>query len=263
MTWDYQWKAGPKGATLTALSTYCTFVRVLSNANAYKRGRNVEVPYLQGDRAVPHQFAAPAIVGLEVGLRYTDSAGAVTDGDGEAGHVYDNLAKVRALLYGDHRLVTLQQTAPNWGTVETDVQVKAPVSVSQARHMFLFPLTVPVPFWRANSQSSDSTPASVTVGGDAPVDDLWIEWVGGTNPTLTHTATGATVGYDGGSIPAGGVRVYVGEGRAERISGGADESANLTADSAFWMTMTGGADNAFTETGGSTTTLKWYDRWWV
>lgn len=263
MGWDYQWKAGPKGGTLVALSDYTTFVRVLAEAGSARRGRDVDVPYLHGQRPVPHKFAAPATIALEMGLRYTNAAGAVVHTDGAAGHAYENLAAVKRLLYGQRDLVTLQRVAPDYGTVEVDVQVLQPVTISQTRFVFMFPLTAAVPFWRATAQSSDATPASVDVGGNAPVDDLWIEWVGGTNPTLTHTASGAVIGYDGGAIPAGGVRVYVGEGRAERISGGADESANITNNRDYWMELEGGATNLFSETGGSTTTLKWYDRWWV
>jgi hypothetical protein len=127
MVWTaYNYQAGPKGGSLTALSNYCTAVRVIDEGSPGFRGGNVPIQYLHGAREVPHKFTDEGLVGLEVHLRYTSSAGTITHADGAAGHVYDNLENVKRLLYGDMEMVTLQREAPDYGTVQIDVQVGSP-----------------------------------------------------------------------------------------------------------------------------------------
>lgn len=261
-TWDYDYRAGPKDGTLTTLDTYCNRVRIIDEGMGAKRGSNIVVPYLEGTRPVTHKYLSESTLLLEVIPRYTNASGAVTHTDGAAGHVYENLSNVKRLLSGEGGLATLQRTAPDHGTVQIDVEVLTPVRISSTHFIFLFSLNCPTPFWRSTSQNSQNPSSPITPDGDGSIDDMWVELVGGTNASLTHTPSGATLTVDG-TNPSGGVRILVGEGRAVRISGGADATDLITANRSYWMYMNGGVSNSFTVGGGTTATVKWYDHWRV
>lgn len=261
MAWNYNWQAGPSGGSLTTLSTYCQSVRLLSEGpGSGLRGLNVSIPYLHGTRAIDHKFYGESTLLLEVVLRYTNGSGAVVHSDGAAGHVYENLSEVKRLLTGQRGLATLQRTTPDWGTVSVDVEQIGLVYPSQNRFTFVFPLNAPTPFWQSTSQSSQNPSSPITPNGDGPIDNMWVEFSGGSNASLTHSASGAQLSLSG-STPGGGIRIYVGEGRAEYISGGADATSLVSANRSYWMEMVAGASNAFTVGGGTTATVKWYDRW--
>ncbi len=260
--WAYNYQAGPKGGSLTALSTYCDRVRIVDEGMGGKRGNNIAIPFLHGARAVEHKFASESSIALEMVPRYTNSAGAVTHVDGAAGHVYENLSEVKRLLTGQRGLATVQRVAPDHGTVQIDVEALAPVRISSTHFIFLFTLNCPSPFWRSSTQNSQSAASPITPAGDGPIDDMWIEFVGGTDASLTHTASGAQISLTG-STPGGGVRVLVGEGRAENISGGADATDLVSANRSYWMELDPGVSNSFTVGGGTTATVKWYDHWRV
>jgi hypothetical protein len=138
--------------------------------------------------------------------------------------------------------------------------VLQPVTISQARHVFVFPLNCPRPFWRSAEQSSNPT-VSCIVGGDAEIDDAQIVFGSGTDPLLTHTDSGATIQIEG-AVPAGGVRVSVGEGRAARVTGGADWSAYVAVNRPYWLVLDAARNNSFTLSAGSAT-IYWRDRWRV
>lgn len=246
MAWSYAYQAGPKGGTLLALLNYCTSVRLVSEGGSGKRGGDVNVQYLHGDHPVPHKFLAPKLIPLEVVLRYTSSAGTITHADGAEGHVFQNLAEVKRLLRGQRGQATLQRTAPDMGTVLVDVECGEP-SPSQNRFTYLFPLVAARPFWRSTTLTTTTT-SPIVVGGNAPVDDAEIVFAGGgASPIFTHTASGATIQYVG-TVPAGGVRVYTETGQAARVSGGADESANVAFNKPFILELDPGVSNAYTGT---------------
>jgi hypothetical protein len=258
MAWDYAWEAGPKDGTLVALSDFCTSVRLLSEGGSAKRGRDVNVQYLHGDHAIAHKFLTPRILPLEVVLRFTNSSGAITHGDGAEGHVFENLSEVKRLLRGQAGLATLQRDAPDMGEVQIDVECGEPTP-TQVRFSYLFPLLAARPFWRSTSQSTDSS-SPIAVGGDAPVDDAAIVFsAGASSPVFTHTATGATITYTG-TVPSGGVRVFTETGQASRVSGGADESANVSFNKTYILELHPGVNNAYTISSG-TVTVEWYDKW--
>lgn len=260
--WDYSYQAGPKGGALTALSTYCSRVRIVDEGMGGKRGDNIAIPYLHGARAVGHKFASESTLNLEVVLRYTNGSGAITHTDGAAGHAFENLSEVKRLLGGQRSLATLQRTAPDHGTVQIDVEALSPVRASSTHFIFLFPLNCPSPFWRSSAQNSQNPSSPITPAGDGPVDDMWVEFSGGSNASLTHSASGAQLSLTG-ATPGGGIRLLVGEGRAVYISGGADATDLVTANRSYWMEMDPGVSNSFTVGGGTTATVKWYDKWRV
>lgn len=258
MGWDYLWKAGPKDGTLVTLSDYTDFVRLVGEVSAGRRGYNPTVQYQHGSHFV-QKWAAPLDLMLEVGVRYTNSSGAVTHTDGAAGHAYETLAEVRRLLGGEQGgLATIQQTAPDWGTVQLDVEMLNPSRPTSERWVHGFLLHAPEPFWRGITLNSE-TGTSIVVGGNAPAAPV-IDFASGTDMRITHTDSGAYVQIDG-AAPAGGARVDVRAGTCTKISDGTDYSANLTVNKAWWFELDGGKTNAVTKSGGGTSTVKWYDRW--
>lgn len=261
MPWTvYNYQAGPKGGSLTPLLNFCTFVRIVDEGGPGFRGEPVTIQYLEGAREVPHLFSEPRLVGLECGLRYTSAAGTITHTDGAAGHVYENLSNLKRILYGDRLMVTLQREAPHQGTVQIDVKVGAPVSISQDRATFLFPLVAPNPFWASTTLNSASPAPSIAVGGDASVHDAEITFAAGaSSPILTHTASGATIQIEG-TVPSGGVLVKTITGHAERVTGGTDWSEFLANSQPYMLQLEAGATNSFTLSTG-TATIAWRNKW--
>lgn len=258
MGWNYAYQAGPKGGTLTALSNFCLNVRLLTEGGSGKRGGNVAVQYLHGEHAVPHKFASPRLLPLEVVLRYTNSAGAITHADGAEGHVFENLSEVKRLLRGQRSQATLARTAPDMGAVQIDVECGEPTP-TQNRFTYLFPLVAARPFWRSTTLNSVST-SPLAVGGDEAVDDAEIVFsAAAVNPVFTHTASGATITYTG-TVPAGGVRVYTETGQAKNETGGADVSELLSYNKPYILELDPGVSNAYTISSG-TVTVSWRDKW--
>lgn len=264
MPWTvYSYQAGPPGS-LTALSTYCNRVRIYDEGSPGKRGGNVPIQYFHGERAVPHKFSQPALLGLECIIRNTDSSGAITHADGEAGHTFENLSNLKKILYGTTVMTVLQREAPHQGTVQIEVEVGAPVMTSQARHVFLFPLVAPKPFWFSTTLNSSAPTPSIAVGGSAPVDDAEIVFTAGaSSPLLTHTSSGLSTAPTiqvTGTIPSGGVRVRTATGHAERITGGTDYSEFLVLSKNFVLDLYPGTQS-FTYSGGGSPLIEWRNKW--
>lgn len=259
MTWSYAYTAGPKGGSLTALSNFCTSVRLLTEGGSGKRGGDVAVQYLHGEHAVPHKFAMPRLLPLEVVLRFTNSAGAITHADGSDGHVFENLSEMKRLLRGQRGLATLARTAPDMGAVQIDVECGEPTP-TQNRFTYMFPLLAARPAWRSTTLNSISA-SPLTVGGDAPVDDAEIVFsAGAVSPVFTHTASGATIGIIG-TVPSGGVRVFTETMQAVLVTGGADYSEFVASPAkAYGLELDPGVSNAYTVSAG-TVTVEWRDKW--
>jgi hypothetical protein len=260
MVWTaYNYQAGPSGS-LTALSTLCTAVRVLDEGSAGKRGVNVPIQYFHGAREVPHKFTTEHLIGLECHVRYSTSTGTITHADGAAGHVYENLETLKRLLYGGRAMTVLQREAPDYGTVQINVEVGPPVTISQARHIFLFPLVCPDPFWASTTLNTVNPEPSITVGGSAPVQDATVTFpAGDTNAILTHTDSGATIQILG-AVPAGGVVVSAATGHAARVTGGTDWSEFLVVNKPYVLELDPGQSNPFTYSGGAAT-ISWRNKW--
>lgn len=258
MVWDYAYQAGPKGGSLTALSNFCSNVRVLSEGGSGKRGGDVTVQYLHGEHPVPHKFLTPRLIPLEVVVRRTSSAGTITHADGAAGHTFENLSEVKRLLRGQRGLATLQRIAPDMATVQIDVHCGEPTP-SQDRFTYLFFLAAPRPFWRSTTLTTDST-SPLDVSGDAPVDDAEVVFAAGsTDPIFTHSASGATIQITG-TVPAGGVRVFTETGIALRETGGTDVSDTAVFNKPFILELDPGVANAFTMSTGSVT-VEYRNKW--
>lgn len=242
MAHDWDWKAGPRGGTLTDLDTVSRFVRVLDEGSPGSHGSNVPAQYLHGAREVAHLFSQENLIPLEIGVQ---SKTQLTD--------------VKKLLYGSKLMTTLQKTDPDWGTVQIDGKMFQPVASTQDRFTFLFPFLAADPFWRSTTLNGPSSPTpSIAVGGNAPVDDAEIVFATGTDPILTHTDSGATIQIEG-AVPAGGVRVYARTGWAERVTGGTDYGEFLVLGEPYVLELDPDQTNAFTLSTG-TATISWRNK---
>ncbi len=262
MSWDYDYRAGPKGGTLVTLDTYADMIRLLSEFVVGRRGSNPTVAYKHGVEANPRKFFESMNLLLETKLRYTNASGGVTHTDGRAGHVFENRSELGRLLGGvQGKLVTLQRIVPHWGTVQIDVELLSEAQPSQQQHVFLWPLHAPRPFWRSTTQRTNLALGSgVTVNGNAPIDDFILRIVGGTDVTVTHNGSGAKISVEG-ATPAGGIEIDMLTGTTTRITGGTDYSANVEPSQPWWMELDPGS-NAFTVTGTpSTAEVDLYDAW--
>ncbi len=253
------WKAGPQGGSLTSLSDYLSMVRLVSEFKAGMRGRAPRVLFSHGDAEVARRWHGRANLMLEGQVRWTNSAGAVTHGDGPAGHFYENLGAVVDLLAGEQGApITLQRDAPHQGVVEIDGYLAGDPAPTQDRDVFLFPIQCPQPFWRGQARTGLTSP-TITFGGNAPITDAVVDLTGGTNTRLTHTASGSYIQIDG-ALPAGGVRVDIGAGTCVKITGGTDYSNYLTVADPWWIEFDPGG-NAVSVSGGGSVSVDGYDKW--
>lgn len=259
MSWDFAYKVGPKGGTLSPLSDYCVFVRIADEGSmAPLRGSDPTALYRHGTVPQPRKWVTPGRLVLETGIRYTDPTGAVTHADGPAGHFYENLAALKQLFGGDQAtLVTVERTAPHIGTVQVDGQLMVEPAATQQRWVFAWILSLPHPFWRSTTlRTGLSSP--VTVGGNAPVDDFVMHIVGGTDVTVTHDQSGAKFTVVG-ATPAGGIDIDVGAGTI--LNSGSDAADLVEPSEPWWMELNPGV-NTFTITGAPTSvTVDLRDQW--
>lgn len=256
--WNYLYKAGPKGGTLLDLLTWADNVRVVDEVTAGKDGENVMAQYIHGSNAVTPKYSTEGLIGIEVAVRYTDSAGAITHANGEAGHVHENLGKLKKILRGGRLLTTLQRQDPHWGNAEIDGECRQPIQSSQVWFHFLFPFNTPDPFWRVGSLVSVNPVPTLAVGGNAPVSDAEIVFpAGASTPLLTHTDTGAAVQLEG-VVPAGGVRYFNRTGLAQRITGGTDYSEFVTLNKPYGIVLEEDATNNFTYSGGGSALIEYF-----
>ena len=259
MPWTFDYKVGPPGGTLLSILDYATMVRFPSESVAGLRGSDPMAQYMHGEVSAPRKFYPARTFNVEIHLRETNNVGGVTHTDGAAGHIYENYSElVRLFSGGQNSLVRLERTAPDSGTSYLDCWQVGDVRESQSRLTFIWPMRAPSPFW-VGAADTANTPPTLTVAGNAPIHDMVVNFTGGTNARLTHTATGDYIQIDD-ATPGGGVRVNVGTGAVTLISGGADHSNALRVNRPWWMILDPGA-NAVTLTGGGTVSVDWFTKW--
>lgn len=238
-------------------------VRIVNEFSLGFRGNDPISQYVHGEQSSPRKFHPAANLSLEMTLLGTNTAGVITHGDGAAGHYYENFSALKALLAGKQgQLVRLERTAPDLSTVYMDMWAVDAARSTQNRFTYAWPMRAPSPFW-VGAADNGNTPTTLTPAGDAPIDDMIIDFTGTADtPRLTHDDTGDYVEIDG-ALPSGGVRVDVGAGTVVRISGGADWSNALRVNNPWWLELDPGA-NAVTVTqdsGSPTVSVDWFTKW--
>ena len=254
MAWDYDWQAGPAGS-LVDLSDYCTMVRVRNEWSTGRRGSNPLEQHRHGAHFAARKFVRQGSLVLETAVRDTNAAGAVTHADGKPGHQYENLSILKDVFGGTvGELVRLQRTAPHIGASYLDVEQLGEAIPTQTRHIFGWPLTAPRPFWIGAADTANTQP-TLTVAGDAPIDDAVCKFLSGTD-VKAALPSGDFVQIED-ALPAGGVSLDLDTGACVRITGGADWSDHLRRSNTWELNA--GA-NTVTVTGG-TMSFDWYTKW--
>ena len=260
MSTAHSFWVGPKGGTLVELDTVALFGRKIGEGMAGRRGGNPHSQFRDGHRATPGRPLSMLSIPLEVRYRYSDPVGDVTHTDASRGHAYENMSTVKRLLRGTPGTeVTLRCTVPHWGEVEIDVELNRPMLGSETDQTHVYMLDAPHPYWRSTTLQSGAPP-TLAVGGNALVDDPVLTFTGGVDAVATHGDSGMDITVEG-TIPAGGVRVDVGERTAIRISDGADWREFVTPSHARWFELYGDYTNPISVAGGGTLGVDWYNKW--
>jgi hypothetical protein len=255
--WDYAWQAGPAGGTLSDLDDYCQKVRVVNEWSTGRRGSNPVVQHQHGAQFASRKYVRQTSLVLETALRETNAAGAVTHGDGRAGHTYENLSILKGIFGGlAGTLVRLKRTAPHIGAAYLDVEMLGEAVPTQARHIFGWPLTAPRPFW-IGAADTGNTADPLVVAGDAPIDDAVVRLIGGTDAKLVVDATGDFLQIEG-AMPGAGVSIDLSDGTCVQITGGTDYSNALRRSNSFELNP---GSNDVTLTGGGTFSVDWNTKW--
>jgi len=261
---DFGWEAGPAGGSLVDLLQYVTFIRFPVETSEGFRGSDPIGQYQHGQISSPRKFHPAKSINVEMGIKGRNPTTDIIDHvDGEAGHIYENFSSLKQIMASTQgKLVRLRRTAPDHGIEYLDLWQTDVARPSQNRQAYIWPMMAPRPFWTGTADNGNAPP-TLTVAGDAPIDDMVIDFTGtATDPRLTHDDTGDYVEYDG-VLPAGGVRIDVGAGTCVRITGGADEAANLRVLNPWWMELDPGA-NATTlseASGTAVCSVSWNTKW--
>lgn len=257
MSWDYSYALN---GNLT-LSDVCTAVRVEAEGGASFRDAGYQIPGRDGVQLDDEAPYGPLSLVLRTILRYTNSSGAVTHSDGEAGHVFENLSKIKAEFAGPG-LATLTRTVPDIGDVRALCKLTGNPFQGSQKHIFHWPLTIPSGSWQDASESSDTgdPPTGVTTTGDRVIFDprLSISAAGETEFTLGDGTVYTITAAAGPTYP---VVVDVGAGTAVD-NAGADAlgSITFTGDkSEHWFRLHPNETASLTT--DNAVTVYWRDRW--
>ncbi len=273
--WDYAYKIGA-----TALLDYATDVRIPQEKRARLRGRNREIPWKQGERSTQPKLFRALDFELQFLMRYTNSAGIVTHGDGAPGHVYENYSEVKRLMSGDQlngSLVTLRRTMPHAGDVDIDFEVLDEIRPdSSTRFRMVCFCRAPFPFWQSATQTIETETNKTTttetievvVGGNTPIPNAVITFAPNTqdvsNLRITHTPSGRFLQYSG-IITAGDTVVFdVGARTAVHSVDGAVDAAHAKGFADWMVLPLGTYDLDLTCDSGTLdydVTVSYYDLW--
>ncbi len=250
MSWDYNYRIDG-----TQLSTYAKVVRIMDTV-APLRARNPQVPWMPGNYSDPDKVPGPARVYLDTLVRWTNSAGAVTHGNGEAGHMAENLAAIAALLRKHTALPLLQRNDPDKGQVSREVELIGTPSRISERNYFRWPL-VAYPYWLGAARTGLGTP-SLSNLGDAVSYAAVITFTGGTNGKLTNSTDGSGISFSGTLATP----VVVDCATGEVTQGGSPADALVEYDTGYPMRFVPGS-NTLALTGGGTVSIDLQDAWHV
>ena len=230
-SWAWTYTAG--GLTLLDVAKH---VRIEEEGGSYFADAGVTIPGRDGIQYDDEAPRAPLDLTLRTVLRYTDAAGAVTDPDGAAGHVLDNLSQLKQ-VFATPGLVTLTRTAPHLGTQRALAKLVGKPFTGEQRHIYRWPLSVPSGSWQAASESDDTgdPPTGVTVGGDTVVFDPRMS-ISAAGVTVVTLGDGTEYTITANAGPVYPVVVDVGAGTIVDDNGD-DASGDVTFDHEHWFRL--------------------------
>lgn len=241
------------------LSTVCSHTRWETYGGNSRFDSGLEVPGRDGVTIDPEAPYGPLTLLLRTVIRYTDEDGQITHPDGEAGHLFANLAALELEFGRD--VVTVKEDRPNAGPIEVDVRLFAD-PIREDRFVFLWPLSGYRGAWRTVDVTTVSgNPPVVTTSGVRRVDD----------PTLVFSAPGVfeltsksgvkyTITASAG--PDYPVTVNVGGQHGEGTvvdDSEVDASGSVVFSHRAWLRLDPRHTHAVTST--VSCSLSWRDRW--
>ncbi len=262
MGWQYDYKINDsRGASSgTAVLDVFKMFRIVPERTAGLRGSNATIPFRHGEVGDVMKWSPGFEIRTEGDLRFTDSAGAVTDPNLGPGHVHENLLLWRQLVIGGTTQLWFGRDDPSAGRVEVPFEVLfvPPISTDPRRRINTL-LRTRWPFWSEETQRTAIAVASFVLAGTAPVGDAVFKIVGGTNVKVTHNQTGDFIQIEG-ATPAGGILVDCGLRKSTNVTGGASAEFQVEKSVPYWIQMEPGTVT-FTVTGGGTVTVDLYEQY--
>lgn len=255
MSWTFDYEA-----TTTDLLDYCTAVLITDEAGGGKRGSNLTVGFLDGERWEAKNYAPLDIV-LKTVLRYTNSSGAVTHTDGAAGHVYENLHNLK-LLFGQPGLKYLTRDAPDYGAVRAEFEMIAAPIQGEQRHVYYWPLRIPSGSWQSETQSSagPGAPPTVNTLGNRRIHDPQIVFAAAGTFTYTNAA-GKVYSITAAAGPTYPVTLAHSNGEWTATDNGAADAAPYLTVTQPDVLVLDPNTNSLSMTSTSNVTISWRDRW--
>lgn len=233
-------------ADSVSLLDYCQAVIVATEYGLAGAGdTSFRQPGQHGTLYIPGQLYGSGDVRIHCHLRMTDSSGAITHPDGEAGHIYENLAILKELFGKVDAEIVLTREAPHQGTNSLKITPGDEPTSGQNRFEVIFPMRAHKPFWYGDAVSSTLTGA-FDPGGNAPVDDA----------VLTFSGAGTIInGRNGDRIQTTGACV-VNCGTRRVTVGGVHSPGLIIPGNERWLHLEPGV-NAITGSCG----IDYYPKW--
>lgn len=251
MAWDYADKINN-----LALKDVAKVVRLESEGANSNPDAGLAVPGHAGVIVDPRAPFGPKVITLRTVLRWTNKDGLVNHTDGQAGHIFENKAKIDAELAG---LATYERTYPHIGTVVAEnVRLIADPTPGDVRNAYLWPLLIPSGTWKDKTESTATgTPPTVTTKGTRHIYDPVLimsgagefEYTNGDGTVFTVTAAAG---------PTYPVTIDVGAGT---VIDDDDQSARsaVTFSQTPWLVLD--PASSLSLTADVECTLKWRNQW--
>jgi hypothetical protein len=202
-------------------------------------------PGQHGTIYMPGQLYGPGDVRIHCHLRFTDSDGAITHEDGEAGHIYENLAVLKEVFGKVDAQIVLQRETPHQGTNTLLLKPGGQPSSGGNRFEVIFPMIADKPFWRGDLVETTLT-GTFDPGGNAPVDDA----------VLTFGGAGSVENGRNGDKVAVSAACVVDCGKRTVTAGGSPAPGLITPANDRWLHLEPG-NNPIT----GSCSISYYPKW--
>lgn len=253
MSWTYSYQADT-----VDLLDYCDAVVVENEGGAGKRGANLAVGFLDGERWEAKTYGPLDII-LKTTLKYTSAAGTITHADGGPGHAFENFSEMKKLLT-QPGLKYLTRDAPDYGNVRAAFEMIGPPIEGESRLVWYWPLRVPSGSWQsATQETATGSPPTVTTGGNRRIHDPELVFSGAGSFTYTNDA-GTEYPIAVASGPSFPVTLTNDNGEwIATDNASADASPYVTAEHPAVLVLD--PDSSLSLAATVSTTLRWRNRW--